>query len=179
MGVRIGPVRHRANERPASLGHGTGHLATELLQELGAALVPGEARAGVPGGVEGEGRQALEKGGPLVAHATAELHRHRDEGVSKRVVARRSINPALGCRSSTSHSQTRCGRLANVRGTQGVSEGEVEEDGPRAMVAVDDEVGAVRVACWSRPQVCLEARLPGIPHRLVCWIVVAAPGGIV
>ena len=146
MGARIGPVRHRANERPASLGHGTGHLAAELLQELGAALVPSEARAGVPGGVEGEGREALDKGGPLVANATAELPRQRDEGASKRVVSRRSVDPALGRRSSTSNGQTRCGRLANVRGTQGVSEGEVEEDGPRAMLAVDYEVGAVRVA---------------------------------
>ena len=132
MGTRIGPVRHRANERPASLGHGTGHLAAKLLQELGAARpsVPGKARAGVPGGVEGEGRETLEKGGPLVAHATAELPRHRDEGVSKRVVSRRSVDPALGRRAGTSNGQTRRGRLGNVRGTQGVSEGEVEEDGP-------------------------------------------------
>ena len=113
---------------------------------------------GVPVGVEGEGRQALEKGGPLVAHATAELPRHRDEGVSKRVVSRRSVDPALGRRSSTSNGQTRCGRISNVRRTQGVSEGEVEEDGPGAMVAVDDEVGAVLFAWWSRPQVCLEVQ---------------------
>ena len=81
MGVRIGPVRHRANERPASLGHSAGHLATEMLQEFGAAL------AGVPGGVEGAGRQALEEGRPLVAYAAAELPRQRDEGVSERVMA--------------------------------------------------------------------------------------------
>ena len=95
MGTRIGPIRHRADERPVSLGHRTGHLATELLQELGAALVLGEARASVPGSIEGEGCEALEKGGPLVAHAAAELPRRRDEGVSKRVVSRRGIDLAL------------------------------------------------------------------------------------
>ena len=146
MGARIGPVRHRADERPASLGHRAGHLATELLQELGAALVPGETRAGVPGSIEGEGGEALEKGGPLVAHTAAELPRHGDEGKSKRVVSRRGIESALVGSPGASDSQARRGRLAEVRGAQGVSEGEVEEDGPRAMVAIDDEVGAVRVS---------------------------------
>ena len=71
MGPRIGSVGERTDKRPASLcGHSTIHLATELLQELGPALVPSEARANVPRGVEGESGQTLEKGGPLVAHPT-------------------------------------------------------------------------------------------------------------
>jgi len=53
VGPRIGSVRQRTDKRPASLGHSTRHLATEL--------------------VRGEGGQTLEKGGPLVAQPTAEL----------------------------------------------------------------------------------------------------------
>ena len=125
MGTRIGPVRHRADERPTSLGHRAGHLATELLQELGTALVAGEARASVPGSIKGEGGEALEKGGPLIAHAATELPRHGDEGISKRVVSRRGIESTLVGRPGASDGQARCGRLAEVRGAQGVSEGEV------------------------------------------------------
>ena len=110
MGERIGPVRHRANERPVRLGRGTGHLAAELLQELGAALVPGEARAGVQGGVEGEGREALEKGGPLVAHATAELPAIWMKVYPSGLWPGEAVDPALGRRSSTGGRPTMGGK---------------------------------------------------------------------
>ena len=95
MGTRISSVRQRTDERPASLGHSTRHLAKELMQELGPALVPNEACANVPRGVKGEGGQALKKGGPLVAHTTVELPRQRDEGVPERVVSRGSVGPSF------------------------------------------------------------------------------------
>ena len=95
--------------------------------------------------------------------------------------SRRCLEPVLirRRRASAGYGQARRGRSGSMRRTQGVSEGEVEEDGPRGMVAVDDEVGAVRIAGWDVQEVVrvmksrpLHGRYPAIPH-----VVVEAIGG--